>query len=54
MKNTISSIADAIQRGDSPIVLNGVHTRLPAPQTAGTMTQQRAYAQMKAKEILNK
>ena len=55
-------IANAIQRRDKHYTLDvseaegwlvdEIHIKLPAPQTAGTMTQQRSYAMDKAQELL--
>jgi hypothetical protein len=49
-------IANAIQRREEYHTIVGTqvrHIELPAPQTCGTMTQQRSYATSKAQEILN-
>lgn len=46
-------IADAIQREDKfYIISRGSMIKLPTPQVAGTMTQQRTYAMDKAMDII--
>jgi len=48
-------IANAIQRGEDFYTIVGTevrHIELPTPQVAGTMTQQRTYATMKAMDII--
>ena len=48
-------IANAIQRREEYYTIVGSqvrHIELPTPQVAGTMTQQRTYARMKAMDII--
>jgi len=50
-----NEMANAIQRREEFYTLVGTvvrHIELPTPQTAGTMTQQRAYAMGKAMDII--
>lgn len=52
METTISRVADAIQNREGRLVINGNVVSLPAPQKSGTETQQRTYAEMKARKIV--
>ena len=48
-----NEMANAIQRREEYYKIAPlVHVELPTPQTAGTMTQQRAYAMGKAMDII--
>ena len=44
----------AIQRELGTIEINGKKVVLPAPQRCGTETQKRTYANIKAKELIDK
>jgi len=48
----VYKIADAIQRKEDDFETDDSIIELPLPQTAGTFTQQRTYALMKAEEIV--
>jgi hypothetical protein len=45
-------MANAIQRQDEFYTIERTHITLEAPQTCGTMTQQRTYAMDKAMDII--
>jgi len=47
-----NEIANAIQRGATTYTYDNASLSLPAPQVAGTMTQQRSYAMGKAMELI--
>jgi len=49
---TINKISQAILSGQKTIVINGKEITLPVGQKAGTYTQQRSYAMLKANKLI--
>jgi hypothetical protein len=49
----IKQLAFSIEQGASAYVTDDFTIDCPTPQRSGTYTQQRAYADMKARELMN-